>query len=427
MSPLDENHQALLIRLYRQAGDQDAAERQLAAYTRTCERELGIPPGAAVLAAMREPTPEEGPVADAASIEAVVEAGTAAVSAGALDVGIASLRTAARLADGAGLVRLRVRSRLVLAEALVHSLGGLDEAGLAALHEADQIALLAGDDESVARARAELGYVDFLRARYDRAERWLGDALERSAGSASLQAKATTYLGSVQSDRADYPRALRLLEQATALSREAREPRREAFGRSMLGRVHLLRGDLEPARQELAESIRLAQADHWLAFLPWPQALQSDVLLGLGRSETAAENAEQAFARACQVGDPCWEGISARGVALVAEASGDTAGAFEVLADARARCNRLADPYVWLDAHILDALCTLGLRHGHPGTAGWVEEMRALASRTGMRELVVRAMVHAAALGDDGDATAAALLAADIENPALHRLLEATA
>jgi hypothetical protein len=53
--------------------------------------------------------------------------------------------------------------------------------------------------------------------------------------------------------------------------------------------------------------------------------------------------------------------------------------------------------------------------------------MRALASRTGMRELVVRAMVHAAALGDDGDATAAALLAADIENPALHRLLEATA
>jgi hypothetical protein len=31
MSPLDENHQALLIRLYRMAGDDDAAARQFAA------------------------------------------------------------------------------------------------------------------------------------------------------------------------------------------------------------------------------------------------------------------------------------------------------------------------------------------------------------------------------------------------------------
>ena len=424
MSPLDENHQALLIRLYRQTGDEDAARRQLEAYARLCEEELGVPPGAAVLAALREPTAEESAVADAASVEAVVEAGSAAVSAGALDVGVASLRTAARLADVARLAPLRVSSRLLLAEALIHSLGGLDEAGLAALHEADQIALAAGDDDAVARARAELGYVDFLRARYDRAERWLGDALARSAGSTPLQAKATTYLGSVESDRADYGRAVPLLEQAITLSGQAGDPRREAFSRSMLGRVHLLRGDLEEARAELDRSVRLAQADHWLAFLPWPQALLGEVLLGLGHADASADTAAQAFARACQVGDPCWEGISARCVALVTEASGDVAGAFDVLLDARVRCNRLADPYVWLDAHILDTLCTLGRRHGHVGTAGWVDEMRALASRTGMRELTVRAMLHAAALGDDGDAAAAAMLAADIDNPALHRLLE---
>ena len=63
--------------------------------------------------------------------------------------------------------------------------------------------------------------------------------------------------------------------------------------------------------------------------------------------------------------------------------------------------NRLADPYVWLDAHILDALCELGRRHDHPETRGWAEAMRELASRTGMKELTVRAMLHSAALGNE--------------------------
>lgn len=54
MSPLDENHQALLIRLYRLAGDDDAAARQFASWSATAERELGTSPGAAVLLAMRE-------------------------------------------------------------------------------------------------------------------------------------------------------------------------------------------------------------------------------------------------------------------------------------------------------------------------------------------------------------------------------------
>ncbi len=54
-----------------------------------------------------------------------------------------------------------------------------------------------------------------------------------------------------------------------------------------------------------------------------------------------------------------------------------------------------------------------------PHTARWVEDLRQLASRTGMRELVVRSLLHGAALGQDGDAEAAALLARHIDNPAL--------
>jgi DNA-binding SARP family transcriptional activator len=141
MSPLDENHQALLIRLYRLAGEDDAAEKQYAAFSEVLGRELGVAPGPAVEAATREARHEREAFADVISIEAIVEAGSAAVSAGAIEAGIHSLRTAIRLADRADAMRLRVNSRLVLAEALIHSLGGLDEEGLAILHEADRIAL----------------------------------------------------------------------------------------------------------------------------------------------------------------------------------------------------------------------------------------------------------------------------------------------
>ena len=128
----------------------------------------------------------------------------------------------------------------------------------------------------------------------------------------------------------------------------------------------------------------------------------------------AAELLQHAFARACQLGDPCWEGMAARGLALVAEATGDTERAFALLADARARAGRLADPYVWLDGYILDAQCELGRRHGHPDTGAWVEALRELASRSGMRELTLRSLRHGAALGRAGDDAAAAVLAEEI-------------
>ena len=43
----------------------------------------------------------------------------------------------------------------------------------------------------------------------------------------------------------------------------------------------------------------------------------------------------------------------------------------------------------------------------------WIEELRELASRTGMREFTLRSLLHGAALGNAGDAAAAELLAAE--------------
>lgn len=425
MNALDENHQALLIRSYRLAGDDDAADRQLAVCTELFARELGVTPGPAVHVAMREPSRGSEVLTDDASIEAIVEAGSAAVAAGAVEAGVHSLRAGVTLADAASSDRLRVTSRLALAEALIHSLRGRDEEGLATLHVADEIALASDELGLVAEARAELGYVEYLRARYDRAELWLTDALRLAGSSQWMTAKATTYLGSVESDRANYAKALEYLEEATKLSRAAGDVRREAYALSMLGRIHLLRNNLDEAASRLDVSIELSERERWLAFMPWPQALRGEVELARSNPEAATGFLQQAFARACQLGDPCWEGMAARGVALAAEATGETERAFEVLAEARIRCNRFADPYVWLDVYILDAQCDLGRRHGHTETKFWIESMHELSSRTGMKEFIVRSLLHRAAIGNDGDAAAARLLGSHIDNPALDRLLEA--
>ena len=384
MSPLDENHQALLIRLYRLAGDDEAAERQYAVCRAMFHRELGVPPGPAIDAAYRERIEIRAEAVDAAAIDALTEAGSAAVAAGSIEAGIESLSAAAELADRAGEPRRRVTTRLALAEALIHGLGGLDEQGLARLYEADEIARTHHLRAAVAEIRSELGYVDFLRARYDRAERWLNDGLAYADGSPSVRAKATTYLGAVASDRGDFDRARELLGSAIALSEAAGEPRRQAYGLAMLGRVALLSGQPKEAETWLTRSIVVAQHDHWLALLPWPQAILGEVKLVQGDLPGATTVLEQAFARACQLRDPCWEGMSARALALVAEARGDTDRAFAIMIDAHARCNRLADPYVWLEGYILDALCELGRTHGHPQTQSWTDALQVLTDRTRM-------------------------------------------
>ena len=426
MSPLDENGQALVIRLHRNAGDLAGARDAYDTYRRLLREELGTQPGLAVESAWRDEPSTSRHVGSRASVEAILEAGASAVAAGATAVGMTSLRTAVDLADGAGDPDLRLRTRLVLGETLIHAVRGLDEEGLAALHEADVIAAEAGDRGAMAQIRTELGYVDFLRARYDRAERWLSDALSRSDGDAAVSAQARMYLGSVDSDRADYPGAIANLEEGAVLARQSGAVRREAYAAAMLGRVHLLRGDVERAQAALSSSIALSEGDRWLAFVPWPQSLLGEARLVSGDVDGAESHLEQAFARACQLGDPCWEGMSARSLALVSAARGNVEAAFVLLADAQARASRVADAYVWLDAYILDAMCELGVQHGHPDTDAWVASMRALADRTEMREMTVRALLHGAARGSREDAAGALLLSEGIDNPVLrHRAASA--
>jgi hypothetical protein len=187
----------------------------------------------------------------------------------------------------------------------------------------------------------------------------------------------------------------------------------------MLGRIDFFLGNLDSATLLLNQAIELAQDASWLAFVPWPQAFLGEIQLERGDHPSASRILEQAFARACQIGDPCWEGVTGRGLALVAEARGETKRAFRVLEDAARRCTRLSDTYVWAEAYILDSQSSLGLVHGHENTSDWIEKLYDLTSRTGMRELQVKAMMHRTRLGTEDEHSAALNLAEDIANPRL--------
>jgi DNA-binding SARP family transcriptional activator len=423
MNPLDENHQALLIRAFRLAGDLESAEAQLAACRRLFETELGISPGPAVEAAAKTRARLPARANSRASTQATLEAGLAAVDAGAIESGIDSLRTAVAQADADDDHRLRAETRIALAEALIHSLRGEDEEGTATLHEAREAALSANENELAARAAVELGYVDFLRARYDRAEHWLLDARDLAGSDHELQAAVAIYLGTIESDRANYANAKQLLRHGLSRAQELPNHRREAYASSVLGRAHLLEGELDEAARLLHASIELAEREHWLAFMPWPQALFGEVELKRGNLDSAASILEQAFARACLVSDPCWEGASARALALLEDARDNRQEAIRRLEDARLRCNRASDTYMWLDGYILDALCTLGHEIAEDKSRIWAEQLHELASRTGMKELTVRALLHKAQLGEAGAEETARLLAADIDNPELTTLI----
>ena len=103
MSPLDENNQALVIRLHRTPGDLRGGPSAVRGVRRRCSAtSSGSHPGppSSRRCARRCRRPRR--TVNRASVEAILEAGAAAVAAGAGESGVASLRTAVRLADDAG-------------------------------------------------------------------------------------------------------------------------------------------------------------------------------------------------------------------------------------------------------------------------------------------------------------------------------------
>jgi DNA-binding SARP family transcriptional activator len=424
LNPYDENAHVLLVRCLRAAGDADAAARQVDACTDLFRVELGIEPSVALHSAAAEPLASTAtPAPEPARVNVLIEAGAAAVSAGAPEAGIARLRGAAGSARQQGDPELLARSLIELGRALVHACRGRDEEGAAALHEGSSLAEEIGERRLAATGWRETGWIQFLRGRYDRAEATLARATELADGDEAELAWIEVILGTCRSDVGDYARAAELLRSSIARAESARSAEAEVFGRSMLGKLHVLRGELADAADLLDLTLVLVDTHVLTSFRPWPESFRAEVDLLNGDVDSADRAFEHAFALGCEVGDPCWESVAARGRGLVAVARGEIERGLELLEEAPRLCRRLPDTYLWIEAYSLDALCRVAVEHDRESAARRVDELEAIAARRGLRELLARASLHRARLGDPGALENARTLAAQVDNSALAELV----
>jgi DNA-binding SARP family transcriptional activator/Tfp pilus assembly protein PilF len=424
LNPYDENAHVLLARCLGAKGDGQAAERHVEKATELFRRDLGVEPSPAFRAAALSRAPRAAQPTSPASVRAQMEAGQAAVAAGAWQTGLESLRGAAAGVRTVRDEQLRVDVLLSLGSALVHAARGSDEDGAASLHEASSVALNMGQPHLAATARRELAYVELLRGRYERARAWLDEAAELAEDDDVEFAWVAGVRGTCESDVADYPAARSWLEVAVDRAESADAAAPGAFALTFLGRLELLRGDLGAARRALTRSLALARGESWTSFVPLPMSLLAEVTLQVGDIDAAAEAYEHAYALSCQLGDPCWESIGARGLGLIMVAREEQADALERLTEAPMLCRRFPDSYLWIEAYALDALCDVAVETGAPAAQQWIHELETMAARTGMRELLVRAMLHRTRLGERDTLEVAETLMASIDNPALEVVYE---
>jgi tetratricopeptide (TPR) repeat protein len=423
LDPLELRSQELLIRCLARSGDRAGAERQAAACEELFARELGMRPGPELrLAAHEGEDPFVGAAGDRHAALGQLEAGQAAIDAGAVEPGIDCLRLAYGEAAACDDLGLRTRALVALGSALVHAVRGRDEEGAAVLHEALALAGQADDRRAAGTACRELGYIDVQAGRNASGGRWLAKATEL-ASSDEERCAILGIRGMALSDRAYYPAALELLERSVELAESCGQARQAAWSLSLIGRVHLLRGELAAAATALDRSLELVVNERWTAFRPWPESLRAEVSLRTGRPDRALDRVQRAFRLACRLGDPCWEATAARMIGLAHAAEGCARSAHEWLWQARSRATRVSDPYEWVHGHVLDAMASFAIDADDDEAGEIVQSLKELAARAGMRELAVRGHLHEARLGVEGALEAAVVLGAEIDNPALEELL----
>ena len=424
LNTFDESAHELLVRCLARAGQVSAARDHAGSVDVLFRRELGRAPDERVRRAAEEHTEEAPGGGDRAAALGQLEAGRAAVDAGAAVPGVACLRQACAEARGAGDPALLARTLAALGAALVHSLRGRDEEGAAVLHEALALAESAGDRETAGKVCRELGFVEVQAGRGVSAGRWLLRAGGLAEGDRE-RAAVLAIRGMALSDRAHYEAAITLLTESAERARACGDLRQAAWSLAILGRALILRDQLGDAVVAIDESLALVEQEGWIAFRPFPEALRAEIALRQGDPDYAGELLERAFALGCRLGDPCWEALAARAQGLVHEAAGDRPAALRCLRDATARAVRVADPYVWVHAYCLDALADVAIADAAPDARERVEQLEELAARADMREFVVRAALHRARLGDPGGVAPARLLGESIDNAALHAALAA--
>jgi DNA-binding SARP family transcriptional activator len=414
--PLDEGAQELFLRTLVAAGHPARAAVRLASCEAAFAKE-GLIPSPALRAAAQPPAaaPRAGLRASAVA-RSLLRAGTAALDAGSADAGIETLRRAAEEAARARDPLLHADVLRALGTALVHSVRGFDGEGAVVLHRALAIAKDAGSGGLTAGILRELAFADVQAGRHASAARALRGA---SSADPELTAGVLAIRGMNEADQGHHDVAVKLLDASAQTAAAAGRRRQEAWSVGIMARSLLLAGEAEQARGAAERSIEICDADRWNAFLPWPQALRAHCLAAAGRWAEAHDDAEQAFALACQLGDPCWEGMAGRALALQALHDGDPAAAGDWIIDARRRCDRVPDRYVWVSGFVALGQLEIAASQQPELVGPLARRLYQDALRMDLPEFVAWALVYQAEAGDRASSPLAQALAAGVANPEL--------
>jgi DNA-binding SARP family transcriptional activator len=425
LDPLDEGAQELFLRVLVAAGRGGLALAHLASCEVLFARE-GLVPSPALRSAARDPELPPRPRLRAGVIAvSLLRAGTAALDAGAADAGVETLRRAVQEAGRAGDPAVQAEVQRALGSALVHAVRGSDGEGAVVLHRALVAARAAGRPALAADILRELAFADVQAGRHASADRALREAGEHAGGDPALLAGILAVRGMNQADRGRHLEAAELLTESAAAARQAKTARQEAWSQGVLARSLLLAGQLRSARQAAEYSIEVVRRERWNAFLPWPQVLHAQCLAKAGRWDEASEEAEHAFALACELGDPCWEGMAARTLGLLALHKGDLGAAQDWLADARQRCDRVPDRYEWISAYIGLAQLESAARQDPDLVAPAAARLYQHAAHNDLPEFLAWALVYQAESGDHTKVPLARSAADGIANPDLQARVQA--
>jgi DNA-binding SARP family transcriptional activator len=419
--PFNADSHAVLVKAFLALGDYRRAQAQVDTCRNLYRRELGLGLPAEVQRAFFDSSPGVDPElpANAATVRSYLDASAASLSAGSVDRGLDHLRLAVQLAERTTDDELLAESLVTLSVALIHQAGGRGAEVADLLHRALAAAGPSRVSQVAAAAYRKLGYLSITRGIPDRAASWLAQATKAAEGFPDEQARILAIKGMGATDTAHYGEALTALEDSKRLAATSGIQRQLAFNEAMIGRIHLLRADLEQAADVLDRALDLVVAEHWTAFEPLVTGLKGETCLDAGRLDEAAALIDRCWVMADLAGDHCYMAMAAGAKARLNVARGDR-GAAENWLD---RGLGITPWYLWYTVRLLDTAAELAIAADSPRAKEYVARLSSMASRSGLRELVVRAHSHRAILGDIAAAEAIPWLAKNIDNPALNAFL----
>lgn len=421
--PFHADCNAVLVKALVAMGEHRRARQHVTKCGDLYRQELGLPLPAEVRQALSDAAPQKDPLMPAtpATVRSYLDAGGASLWAGAVDRGLEQLRLAVVLARGTGNDHLLAESLVALSGALIHQAGGRGAEVADFLHRALQAEGPVGASRTAAAAYRELGYLSVQRGVPDRAAGWLDRAMIAAEGFLDEQARVLAIQGMLASDTARYDAAVTALVESGRLAEALGSRRQQAFSAALLGRVFLLRGELEQAAVTLDRAQDWIAEEHWTSFEPFVAGLRGEAYLASGQLEEAAALIDRSWVMAELAGDHCYMALAAGAEARLFMEHGDLTAAAHWI-------DRGLGPnpwYLWYSARLLDTAAEVSIASRSPRASAFVERLAELASRSGMREFVVRGQSHRAVLGDDAAAQAVPWLARDIDNPALAAFLAA--